>query len=269
MLLVNPKEPEIKNSSPVFLYSISMFPIRTFLLFIVIAFSLSACNQPDAQQVVDLAIRYSGGEAFEKSRVEFDFRKIHYVIDRRNNDWKLQRIIKDSAKTIRDLYSPKGFLRFINEEEQKVPDGMALKYTESINSVAYFALLPYKLNDPAVQKEWLGLVSINDTAYHKIKVSFQQEGGGVDFEDVFYYWFDTKDYSLDYLAYSFQVNGGGLRFRKAYNERFIDQIRIVDYLNYRPKKELDLELSSLDQAYQNDQLELLSKIELEQVKVDY
>jgi methyltransferase-like protein len=42
------------------------------------------------------------------------------------------------------------FSRTINDSLAKPADSMVFKYKESINSVFYFALLPYKLDDPAV-----------------------------------------------------------------------------------------------------------------------
>ena len=144
---------------------------------------------------------------------------------------------------------------------------MAFKYIESINSVIYFALLPYKLNDAAVQKERLGKEEIKGKVYFKIGVSFKKEGGGEDYQDLFIYWFDVQDYSLDYLAYSFQVNGGGMRFRKAYNERFVQGIRFVDYVNFKPKSN-QVKLETLGQLFVKNELEELSKIELDNIKVN-
>ncbi|NNJ88175.1 MAG: deoxyribose-phosphate aldolase, partial [Eudoraea sp.] len=117
----------------------------------------------------------------------------------------------------------------------------------------------------AVQKELLGKNQIKGKDYYKIKVTFDQQGGGNDYEDVYLYWIDQKTYKPTYLAYEFHVNGGGLRFREAYNERYVEGIRFVDYYNYKPKGEA--RITRLDALYENGELELLSDIELENIVV--
>lgn len=68
------------------------------------------------------------------------------------------------------------------------------------------------------------------------------------------------------MAYSFTVNGGGNRFRIAYNERYVNGIRFVDYKNY---KTIDNKypIQDIDKLYNTKELELLSKIELKDIKV--
>ncbi|MEQ8910634.1 MAG: DUF6503 family protein [Vicingaceae bacterium] len=237
------------------------------IYFFILSLSTFSCQQKQsAEQIVNQTIEYAGGEKFEQSKIAFSFRDKHYEVHRNESEWKMRRTFQDSSLLVEDDYSPKGFKRKINGAEAEVADSMAFKYVESINSVIYFALLPYKLNDPAVIKENLGKELVEGKPYYKIKVRFKEEGGGEDFQDEFIYWFDQKDYSLDYLAYSFQVNGGGMRFRKAYNERFLNGIRFVDYINYKPL-EGNVTLTSLAQLWQINELEELSKIKLEDVAV--
>ncbi len=87
-------------------------------------------------------------------------------------------------------------------------------YSNSVNSVAYFALLPFRLNDAAVNKRYIGTSEIKGEPYFEIEVTFQQKGGGKDHDDVFIYWIHQQHFTMDYLAYSFIVDGGGTRFRK-------------------------------------------------------
>ncbi len=122
----------------------------------------------------------------------------------------------------------------------------------------YFALLPHGLNDAAVNKEYLGEAIIKDQPYHKIKVTFDPEGGGSDHEDEFIYWIHQKSNSMDFLGYSFHVNEGGLRFREAYNVRNINGIIFSDYINYEPASNT-ITLDKLDIAFQNSGLKNLSQ----------
>ena len=65
-------------------------------------------------------------------------------------------------------------------------------YSESLNSVIYFALLPYKLSDKAVKVSYKQDVSILGKDYFEIEVTFDVEGGGKDHDDKFYYWVDKE-----------------------------------------------------------------------------
>ena len=58
-----------------------------------------------------------------------------------------------------------------------------------------------------------------------------------------------------------------MRFREAYNERYVNSLRFVDYNNYKAEG-TKIKLTELGKAFENNQLKLLSKIELENVKVN-
>jgi hypothetical protein len=130
----------------------------------------------------------------------------------------------------------------------------------------YFALLPYFLGDKAAQKKYLGATTLNGEPYDKIEVSFQAEGGGKDFEDRYVYWFHRQRHTMDYLAYNYQVDGGGARFRIANNIRTVNGVRFADYLNYKPRTDRS-DIESFDQLLSQNELEEVSKVLTENVKV--
>jgi len=220
-----------------------------------------------AQSVLNKVIEQAGGEKYETSAIEFRFRGKEYVSVRNCGMYELQRNqISKAGDTIKDVVSNMGFERFVNRKKQNLPDSLSNRYSNAVNSVHYFAQLPFGLNDPAVKKTYLDTVKINQTAYHKIKVQFTEEGGGDDHDDVYMYWVNQEKNTIDYLAYSFEVNGGGMRFRKAINPRIINGIRFVDYENYAPK-EANLNVIDLDEAYENDHLKKVSEIINEDIQV--
>jgi hypothetical protein len=122
-------------------------------------------------------------------------------------------------------------------------------------------MLPQPLSDPAVIASRKKDVSIKQKEYYSIEVKFSENNGGEDFEDIFMYWFDKEDYSMDYLAYQYNTDGGGVRFREAYNSRVIDDIIFQDYNNF--KASIGTPLIELPTLFEQNKLELLSKIELE------
>ncbi len=236
----------------------------------IITLLFSSCEKASmtAQDVIDNAIEISGGEKYRNIELEFDFRDKHYKSIRNNDSYQYERYFKDSINQIKDVLTNTGFQRFINGELATIPDSMATKYTSSVNSVHYFVLLPFGLNDAAVNKMYLGKVSIKDKEYHKIKITFDQEGGGEDFEDVFIYWIQVDTFKAAYIAYSYiEDDGFGLRFREAYNERFVNGLRFVDYNNYKPESD-EKDVTSLDKLFADNKLQLLSKIETENVVVN-
>ncbi len=229
---------------------------------------LTSCHffQTDPQKIIDKAIESAGGDKYLHSTIEFDFRDRHYVAQREGGKFSYERIFNEKNKTIHDFVSNDGFKREINDTIADVAETMKVRYTSSINSVIYFALLPYALNDAAVIKEFLGETMIDEKKYNKVKITFQQEGGGEDFEDVFIYWIDKNDFTIGYMAYSYEESDGvGLRFRKAYNPRKVNGILFLDYINYKPKSKVPI--TELEELYLSGELEELSKIELLEIQV--
>jgi len=230
-------------------------------------FVLIACEtKKDVQAIIDESIAVAGGEHINKKDIEFVFRDKEYGAKHNDGRFEYVRLFKDSIGLIRDELDNEGFTREVNGKITEIPDSMAVKYSNSVNSVIYFALLPYGLNDPAVNKTYVGEIEIDGQKYDKIKITFDQQGGGKDYEDEFIYWVNQTTKKPDYLAYSYHTEGGGMRFRKAFNERYVGGIRFVDYINYQPTSELDL--VQIDSAFIDGKLSELSRIELENIKVN-
>ncbi|HNV28665.1 MAG TPA: hypothetical protein PKJ83_06005 [Cyclobacteriaceae bacterium] len=229
----------------------------------------TACNSnlTDPQKIIDNAIAASGGQKYLNSTSEFDFRDRHYIAKRNGGVFSYERITKDSINTTHDFLSNDGFRRQINGSQVEVADSMKTRYSASVNSVVYFALLPYGLNDPSVQKKFLGETQIENKEQYVVEITFGQEGGGEDHEDIFIYWINKKDFTIDYMAYSFAENDGeGYRFRKAYNPRRVNGILFFDYINYKPKS--GAKLTDLEELFKKGELEELSKIELLNISVE-
>jgi len=244
--------------------------MQKLLLLIVISFLFIACNTEKtetADAIINKAITVAGGKKYTDAEIHFNFRGTKYTSVRKNEIYQYEREFQDSVTVIRDVLNNKGFKRYVDHAEVAVADSMAVKYAASVNSVHYFALLPYGLNDKAVVKTKLEEVAIHGKNYHKIKVTFQEDGGGEDFDDVFVYWVNKENYTVDYLAYSYQEESGiGMRFREAYNVQTVNGLRFVDYNNYKPTDK-NLSLLEMDKAFENGKLQLLSKIELKDIQV--
>lgn len=242
-------------------------------LFWLIVFScvLISCKQEEdlseADKIIMQAIEKAGGERYDKAVIDFQFRENFYTSRRKDGVFELTRLRKDSLGEIKDVLNNDGIRSFREDREVTMHDTISAAIAESVNAVHYFVQLPFGLQDEAVITELVGEDTIANKVYHEVKVTFEQQGGGVDHEDVYMYWIEKEDYTVDYLAYRFFVNDGGIRFRKAVNPRNVGGIRFVDYENYKTD-ELSTPLEQLDDLFQKGQLTKVSQIENDILKVE-
>ncbi len=255
---------------------------------------VSSCNQTtekaevqeepksEAQRIVDASIDFHGLAPLDNSELSLVFRNMFYTYKKNNGMYQYTRTqVVDSIKsTVYDIMNNDGLVRLINGDIDKlvtevgpmvgdtaqITDERRAAYTRSVNSVVYFFLLPYGLNDPAVQKEFMGETTIKGKDFYEVKITFEQEGGGEDFDDTFLYWFDKEDYSMDYFAYLYHTDGGGMRFREAINPRRVNGMLIQDYINLKPENE-DIDIMTIDELYEAGELKVLSEIINEEVNI--
>lgn len=243
--------------------------MRFILIFIFISMVWYGCTpNKDPQKIVDEAIAAHGGQLFESRTVSFDFRDKHYLVQRKPEGYTYIRSFEDdSLGQVKDvLFNSTDLERYANDSLLDISDEWKGKYANSVNSVLYFFQLPYGLNDPAVNKEYIGQKVINNQLYEKIRVTFQQENGGKDFEDVFVYWINAETFTLDFLAYSYLTDGGGKRFRQAINRRNIKDMVFQDYINFEPANP-NTKVEDLDKAFNEASLIELSQIANENISV--
>ena len=235
--------------------------------FIFLFFSCSE-KEPTAQEIIDNAIVHYGGEAVYNSEITFGFREIEYKARYQNENYRLERSFEDSLGLYKDVLINTNFVRTLNDTVVELSDEWIGKYSNSVNSVIYFFRIPFHLNDQAVNKELIGESTINDKEYYKIKVWFDQNGGGEDFSDVFVYWVNKEDFTINYFAYEYQTNGGGKRFREMVNSRTVNGLLVVDYVNYKPK-DISIPIVDFDNYFQEGGMEKLSEIINKNVEVTY
>jgi hypothetical protein len=218
------------------------------------------------QSIVDSTLLYHGSALYEDAEVSFRFRERDYTVIRTAGNYTYTSSHVDSLGTVLRQLQNNGFSERLDGVPLQLSSKDSLAHAESLNSVVYFTMLPLNLNDAAVSKELVGIDTLDGRAYHQVKVSFEPLGGGIDFEDVYLYWFDVEDYSMDFMAYSFQVNDGGTRFRKAVMPRRVNGILFQDYENYKgPSPD---SLSFVAGMYEASRLELLSTVSLGNLKVN-
>ena len=225
---------------------------------LILLYLLSACGQPDAQMIVDKSIAYYHMDKLNNAELEFKFRDINFKIMKREGRFKYERTFTDSTGNVYDVLNNEGFKRTVNGVELKLDKKDYDKHSESLNAVVYFLYLPLKLNDSPVIKKYLGERMFKGKTYYKIEISFDQGKGGVDHNDVFYYWFDKEDYSMDHFAYS----SGGNRFRDVLRTHDVGGVIFQDYINYQmPLDDSITTVNNYDSLFEAGKLRELSRIE--------
>ena len=257
---------------PAIVVDLGMKSINVLFWLMPLFFSCTQKPEITAQHIIDEAIKAHGGDAYTTINYTFTFRDKSYSATRKGGEFRYNRMFADSIGNVEDVLTNNGFIRYRNGQAVELDNAKAQAYQSSVNSVHYFNLLPFGLNDEAVNKKYLGIAMLDSASYHKIKVTFSQEGGGEDFEDEFIYWFNTETATLDYLAYSYEEenkNGQlekGYRFRKAYNPRVIGGIRFQDYINYKPSVKIE-NLEQLEALYHKQQVVEVSRIETTDIQM--
>lgn len=237
--------------------------MNKYLLSPLLIVLFSACSgKPDPQKIVDRSIAYYKMDKLLNATMEFRFRTADFKVFQNNGNFKYERTFSDSTGNIHDVLDNNGFKRILNGTELKLDKKDYDKYSESLNAVVYFIQLPLKLNDPAVIKKYTGESSIKGKKYHKLEISFDQSKGGADHNDVYYYWFDTEDYSMDHFAYS----AGGNRFREVLRTREAGGVIFQDYINYQmPLGDSITTVLKYDSLFEAGKLRELSRIELKDI----
>lgn len=238
--------------------------MRNVLGIIILTVTLAACNpgEQSSKQIIQNAIQYHGGKAYDSLNLQFQFRDKLYALKHDGGNFKYERIFEDSAGSeINDILDNSGFRRLIDGEKVDLSAKDSAAYANSVNSVHYFALLPYNLKDDAVLAHNKEDILIKGKPYKTVEVKFRQAGGGTDYEDVFMFWFNANTFDMDYFAYSYETEGGGVRFRESINKEKVDGVIFQDYNNFKAEKSTDL--MNLPSMFEKGELELLSKIDLE------
>lgn len=248
--------------------------IFTFLFFGL--FSCQPSNNPVLQEteklsksdsIISKAIEVYGMQNLDKANLEFTFREYYYTANLNSGEFEYTRLIVN-PDSVYDVLNNNRFERFVNGVKAEVDSLKAVAYSNSINSVWYFALLPLRLKDEAARKDYVGAIDLNNKTYHAIKVTFSEEGGGQDFDDEYMYWFEENTLKMPIFGYNYSTNGGGVRFRVLESDTLVNGVLFQDYYNLKPNS-IKTPLDSLPFLWVENELDTVSVIENKSVKVTF
>ena len=241
------------------------------LLFVSILYSCSVNSKVNAVQsasekLIAKCIEEHGGKAYEKNTYSFDFREksFQFKFDE-VGDFSYQSVYTKDDQEWKIIDTNDNLEILVDGQIKSLSEKQVNSHKNSLNSVIYFATLPYKLSDKAVNSRLLDDQKINGTEYYQVEVTFQEDGGGQDHDDVFHYWINKQTKQMEFLAYVYHTGKGGVRFREAFNSRKVEGVIFQDYRNY--KASLGTDLRNLPTLFQTGSLTLLSEILTENVEL--
>ena len=253
--------------------------VRNYALYLglfcvaVLPYACQQNGEPSAEPTLDpgrdlvrRSVAANGLDVLDAADITFRFRDKEYRYQRADGRYVYQRWWVDSTsqQTVRDELSNNGLTRFIADEPVSLSPKDSAAYVASVNSVIYFAFLPWALRDGAAVPVHRGRDTIKGASLEHLTVTFAAEGGGTDFQDKFEYWFDPETLDIRYLAYAEAPGDKEPRFREAYNSRTLASgVRVRDYRNYMAPNKARMPVEDLGPAFDRDELELLSVIALE------
>lgn len=230
---------------------------------LAISFALAA---PGAEALIADAVRAHGLADPSPLAIEFAFRGTPYRLELEGRQSRYIRTVTTDGTTRQDELVGARFRSTVAGTTVSLDPATEGDRRRSLNSVAYFALLPRPLQDDAAIVTALGSTTMRGQPYDTVEVRFQEEGGGDDHDDVFRYWFEPETHRLAFLAYTFSRGNGGVRVRSVAKTHEVGGVVLYDWVNHGrngPDQSLDAAVADFDAGI----LPRISSIELEAVTV--
>lgn len=237
-------------------------------LILLLSFCCTKCSvstQNSAAKWIEKTNIAHGTTNLKGHNLRFTFREYQYGLTQKKHQKLYSRTRFIGSDTLTDtLLNGSDFGRWVNDKPIRLPDSLKQRYAESINSVLYFIQIPRVLKDAAVQSSFVGEENIQGEPYIRLKVTFQQDGGGVDYQDEYRYWIHQKTHLIDFLAYRFYSGKGGTRFRKVSHRERVNGMVFQDYENFSSPTPFS-PLDSIASLYTKGKLKKVSDIQQKEI----
>jgi hypothetical protein len=226
-------------------------------------------GSPGRAEIVARAIEHHGGEVYARSETSLE-------LCSRSGCYSM-RVRTDGGIYRHEVSGPfRGRRRTVVADNETVSvslDGERLPVTEGSGQALrdwatariYFAFLPYRLDDPSVVQQDLGLETWHGRRLHKVKVSFVA-GSSTDASDEYLYWFDPVTARLEQFAYSFEGSPGGLRYRRLSNYRRVGGILFFDQSNLGVEG-AGLSVDQITPEFVEERMRAVSEVRLRNLEV--
>jgi len=150
-----------------------------------------------AESLLAETIKAHGGDLYTTAHYSFTFRGDIFEFKNDNNNYHYKKTSKKGNNITIDILNNGSHSRTVNKQTATLSQKKINSVTSAINSVIYFATLPSKLNDSAVNKTYIGETSIKGKNYYILGITFNKENGGEDHDDAFHYWINKNTKKID------------------------------------------------------------------------
>jgi hypothetical protein len=214
-------------------------------------------------KLVERVVAAHGASKLGEASVDFVFRGTPYRMTRSGGRYRYERW---PSPRQHEVLTNDGYRFLVDGQPAKLSRAMLAARARDLNSVVYFASLPYPLLDEAVRPRPVGRQTVGGVEHDVLEIRFAEAGGGEDHDDVFRYWLDPATGQMRHLAYSFARSGGGVRFRVATSTEASGGVVFVNWANFGVD-DPEVPLESLPGRWAQGDLPELSDIELGGVQV--
>lgn len=225
--------------------------------------------EPQQQlNVVDKAVEAHGGKLFEASETTLEMCSKSGCFDVRSRvdggrfEHEVTGRVSDGVRRVVSTNDRVDV--FLDGKPVEVAEGKAQAYRDWAMARVYFCFLPYRLNDPGVRKQDLGVEEWDGRSLRRVRVTFPA-GSSTDADDVYVYWFDETSGRLALFAYSYSGDPGGLRFRRLKNYRRVGGLLFYDQENLGTE-DPDVDVDALSPSTVKT-LRAISEVELRNIEV--
>lgn len=220
--------------------------------------------------IVDRAIEHHGGELYRRSETALEIcsksgcAAVRARLDGGLYDFEVRARVRGAERRVRSTND--GVEWWEAGERRPVPPERRQALRDWVMERVYFAFLPFRLNDPGVYKEDLGLEAWEGRELHKVKVTFAP-GSSTDADDEYLFWFDPSSGRLEQFAYSYTRGEGGLRLRRGFDYRRVGGLLFFDQRNYGVDG-AGLSVDLVGPRYVEREMRLVSTVELRDIRVE-
>ena len=224
-----------------------------------------------ARAIVEKAIAFHGGDAFEASETSFEIASksgTFRVEVRRDGGLYRQTVQSLTQEGPRRVTVTNDAVEVtVGGEPRPVAPEDEERWRSHVSARVWFPFLPYGLLGDGIQLHDRGLQEWpaeggGTRRLHAVKVTFEP-GSSSGAEDEYLLWFDPETGRLEQLAYSF---AGGLRFRTAKNFRRVGGLLFADHENLGIDEE-GREVDEVTPELVEREMEPVSTIELRGIEV--
>jgi hypothetical protein len=236
---------------------------------IVATLAASPSPAQEGLEIVRRSIEHHGGALYESSLLRFRLCSGSGCYDvevETDGGLYRQRVAGPVRAGHREVEATNdGVRHWQNGVEMPVTEADEQRLRDWVSARTYFALLPYKLADPGVRQQDLGLERWGERQLHRVKVTFRA-GSSTDADDEFLFWFDPETARLEQFAYSFLGSPGGLRFRPLENHRRVGGILFFDQQNLGVDAD-GLSVDRIDPSFVERSMRAVSQVRLDGIEV--